>query len=65
MQHKDNVISRRADQGSISTGAQIAQVPRRNFLGYDIVAGTPEEFARRIKVEIDLWAKVIYAVGRE
>jgi tripartite-type tricarboxylate transporter receptor subunit TctC len=30
-------------------------------LGYDPVASTPEEFAIRIKVEIDTWAKVIRA----
>ena len=30
-------------------------------LGYDPVASTPEEFAVRIKVEIETWAKVIRA----
>jgi hypothetical protein len=28
-------------------------------LGYDLVASTPEEFATRIKAEIEMWAKVI------
>ena len=32
-------------------------------LGYDLVASTPEEFATRIKVEIDMWAKVIRAAN--
>jgi tripartite-type tricarboxylate transporter receptor subunit TctC len=32
-------------------------------LGYDIVASTPQEFATRIKFEIDMWAKVIRAAG--
>ena len=32
-------------------------------LGYDLVASTPEEFATRIKVEIDMWAKVILAAN--
>jgi tripartite-type tricarboxylate transporter receptor subunit TctC len=32
-------------------------------LGYDIVASTPEEYARRIEVEIELWAKVIRAAN--
>jgi tripartite-type tricarboxylate transporter receptor subunit TctC len=30
-------------------------------LGYDPVASTPEEFAVRIKAEIETWAKVIQA----
>src|SRR5262249_10076796 len=30
-------------------------------LGYDLVASTPEEFAHRIKVEIETWGKVIRA----
>jgi tripartite-type tricarboxylate transporter receptor subunit TctC len=32
-------------------------------LGYDVVASTPEEFARRIKAEIAMWAKVIRAAN--
>ena len=32
-------------------------------LGYDLVASTPEEFATRIKVEIEMWAKVIRAAN--
>jgi tripartite-type tricarboxylate transporter receptor subunit TctC len=32
-------------------------------LGYDLVASTPEQFAARIKFEIDLWAKVIRAAN--
>ena len=32
---------------------------RLEELGYDPVASTPEEFAARIKVEIETWAKVI------
>ena len=32
-------------------------------LGYDIVASTPQEFATRIKFEIDMWAKVIRAAN--
>jgi tripartite-type tricarboxylate transporter receptor subunit TctC len=28
-----------------------------------VVASTPEEFATRIKVEIDMWAKVIRAAN--
>jgi tripartite-type tricarboxylate transporter receptor subunit TctC len=34
---------------------------RLEELGYDPVASTPEEFAIRIKVEIETWAKVIRA----
>lgn len=34
---------------------------RLGELGYDPVASTPEEFAIRIKVEIETWAKVIRA----
>ena len=34
---------------------------RLGELGYDPVASTPEEFAVRIKVEIESWAKVIRA----
>jgi tripartite-type tricarboxylate transporter receptor subunit TctC len=30
-------------------------------LGYDLVASTPDEFAHRIKVEIEAWGKVIRA----
>jgi tripartite-type tricarboxylate transporter receptor subunit TctC len=36
---------------------------RLAMLGYDIVASTPEEYARRIEVEIQLWAKVIRAAN--
>jgi hypothetical protein len=32
-------------------------------LGYDVVASTPEEFAIRIKIEIDMWAQVIRAAN--
>ena len=32
-------------------------------LGYDPVAGTPEEFAQRINVEIGTWGKVIRAAN--
>ena len=32
-------------------------------LGYDVVASTPEEFATRIKAEIEMWAKVIRAAN--
>jgi tripartite-type tricarboxylate transporter receptor subunit TctC len=32
-------------------------------LGFEPVASTPEEFAERIKVEIETWRKVIRAVG--
>jgi tripartite-type tricarboxylate transporter receptor subunit TctC len=32
-------------------------------LGYEVVASTPEEFAARIKFEIDMWAKVIRAAN--
>jgi tripartite-type tricarboxylate transporter receptor subunit TctC len=34
---------------------------RLTTLGYDLVASTPEEFATRIRVEIQMWAKVIRA----
>jgi tripartite-type tricarboxylate transporter receptor subunit TctC len=34
---------------------------RLGELGYDPVASTPEEFAIRIKAEIETWAKVIRA----
>ena len=32
-------------------------------LGYEVVASTPEEFAVRIKTEIETWAKVIRAAN--
>jgi tripartite-type tricarboxylate transporter receptor subunit TctC len=32
-------------------------------LGFDVVASTPEEFAHRIKVEIEVWGKVIRAAN--
>ena len=32
-------------------------------LGYDLVASTPEQFAERIKFEIEFWAKVIRAAN--
>src|SRR5258708_19826936 len=34
---------------------------RLGELGYDLVGSTPEEFAERIKVEIEMWGKVIRA----
>ena len=36
---------------------------RLGELGYDPIASTPEEFATRIKVEIENWAKVIRAAN--
>jgi tripartite-type tricarboxylate transporter receptor subunit TctC len=43
--------------------AQPEMRARLATLGYDLVASTPEEFATRIKVEIDMWAKVIRAAN--
>jgi tripartite-type tricarboxylate transporter receptor subunit TctC len=34
---------------------------RLGELGYDLVGSTPGEFAARIKVEIEMWGKVIRA----
>jgi len=36
---------------------------RLTTLGYEVVASTPEEFATRIKIEIDMWGKVIQAAN--
>jgi tripartite-type tricarboxylate transporter receptor subunit TctC len=36
---------------------------RLGELGYDLIGSTPEEFATRIKVEIENWAKVIRAAN--
>jgi tripartite-type tricarboxylate transporter receptor subunit TctC len=36
---------------------------RLTTLGYEVVASTPEEFATRIKIEIDMWGKVIRAAN--
>ena len=45
--------------------ARILRLPdmqaRLMELGYDLVGSTPEEFAARIRLEIDTWAKVIRA----
>ena len=43
--------------------AQPDMKERLATLGYDVVASTPEEFAIRIKTEIDMWAKVIRAAN--
>ena len=43
--------------------AQPGTKERLAELGYDIVASTPQEFATRIKFEIDMWAKVIRAAN--
>jgi tripartite-type tricarboxylate transporter receptor subunit TctC len=43
--------------------AQTATKERLAELGYEVVASTPEEFAARIKFEIDMWAKVIRAAN--
>ncbi len=43
--------------------AQPDMKERLATLGYDVVASTPEEFAGRIKTEIDMWAKVIRAAN--
>jgi tripartite-type tricarboxylate transporter receptor subunit TctC len=43
--------------------AQPDMKERLATLGYDVVASTPEEFARRIKAEIAMWAKVIRAAN--
>ena len=43
--------------------AQPDMKDRLAALGYDVVASTPEEFAARIKTEIDMWAKVIRAAN--
>ena len=43
--------------------AQPDMKDRLAALGYDVVASTPEEFAIRIKIEIDMWAQVIRAAN--
>ena len=43
--------------------AQPEMKERLAALGYEVVASTPEEFAIRIKTEIDTWAKVIRAAN--
>ena len=43
--------------------AQPDMQERLAALGYDVVASTPEEFAIRIKTEIDMWAEVIRAAN--
>lgn len=43
--------------------AQPDMQERLATLGYEVVASTPEEFAARIKTEIDMWAKVIRAAN--
>jgi len=43
--------------------AQREMKERLATLGYDVIASTPEEFSRRIKVELDTWAKVIRAAN--
>src|SRR5262249_33660177 len=43
--------------------AQPDMQERLATLGYDVVASTPEEFAIRIKTEIDMWGKVIRAAN--
>ena len=48
---------------SANTLAQPEMKERLAALGYEVVASTPEEFAIRIKTEIDTWAKVIRAAN--
>jgi tripartite-type tricarboxylate transporter receptor subunit TctC len=43
--------------------AQPDMKERLTTLGYEVVASTPEEFAARIKIEIDMWGKVIRAAN--
>src|SRR5262249_27752908 len=43
--------------------AQPDMKERLTALGYEVVASTPEEFATRIKIEIDMWGKVIRAAN--
>jgi tripartite-type tricarboxylate transporter receptor subunit TctC len=43
--------------------AQPDMKERLTALGYDVVASTPQEFATRIKVEVEMWAKVIRAAN--
>jgi tripartite-type tricarboxylate transporter receptor subunit TctC len=43
--------------------AQPDMKDRLAALAYDVVASTPEEFAIRIKIEIDMWAEVIRAAN--
>ena len=43
--------------------AQPDMKERLAALGYDVVASTPKEFAARIAVEIEMWAKVIWAAN--
>ena len=43
--------------------AQPDMKERLAALGYDVVASTPKEFAARIAVEIEIWAKVIRAAN--
>jgi tripartite-type tricarboxylate transporter receptor subunit TctC len=48
---------------SMNILAQPDMKERLAALGYEVVASTPEEFAVRIKTEIDMWAKVIRAAN--
>jgi tripartite-type tricarboxylate transporter receptor subunit TctC len=43
--------------------AQPDMLERLATLGYDPVASTPEEFAKRIRIEIESWGKVIRAAN--
>ena len=36
---------------------------RMNQIGFDVVAGTPEEFGKFMKAEVDRWTKVVEKGG--
>jgi tripartite-type tricarboxylate transporter receptor subunit TctC len=57
------VLTVSASSFDVESQTVAAAEERLAALGYDVVASRPEEFATRIKVEIDMWAKVIRAAN--
>src|SRR5207302_5077973 len=47
----------------VKTTAQPEMKERLMTLGYDVVASTPEEFATRIRVEIETYGKIVRAAN--
>ena len=57
-------IKGRKSHAIVQQGLQILRnLTHRGATGADPLAGTPEEFARTIAVDITKWAKVVKAAG--
>ncbi len=52
-----------AAAGAIASAQSYPATPIRIVIGFDVVAGTPEQFGRFMKNEVERWALVVRRGG--